>query len=131
MVAIYIAASALSSLSLLVCDHHHPFHQHHHEHHHDASCSCSGDTLIGDCCNHVHPVLGENHTDYITSTKRGDTRLAEECNIVVDYALLASVISELPYIEQPLVAIGYGDEQKPLQAAFLSAESLRAPPYFA
>lgn len=132
MVAIYVVATALSSASLLLCDHHshHAHHIHHHSHH-DHSCSCHGVTLGNDCCNHHHPVLGDNHTDYIAAAQRSDSRAAQTVALMLSPAVVPNLIGELHAPETLSVAICYGDESEPLRAASTTCATLRAPPALA
>ena len=131
LVAIYIVASALSSFSLLLCDDHHSHANHKHEHH-DVTCVCHGMSYETDCCNHTHPVLGENHTDYIASSQRSDSRLStDESNILAAYALLAAVVEVVTIPQSPTATIDHGDEVVPLSAAFIQREALRGPPALA
>lgn len=126
MVAIYVAASALSSLSLILCEHHH-YCNHEHEHH-NTSCVCHGISLESDCCNHIHPVLGDNHTEYIASSQRNDSRIVDQSDILSSYALLAASAPVVTIDAKPTITIDYGDETPPLRVAYLSSSGLRAPP---
>lgn len=133
LVAIYIVASIGSHISVLLCDHHH--HHHHHEHHaehnHSDKCSCEGLSFVAECCDHHHPILGENHTDYIASSQRYDSRLSESMLMLLQPSLLQVVIPDLPLSPECDYALPSGDEPWPLVAAYLSHESLRAPPQLA
>lgn len=132
MVAIYVVATTLSSASLLLCDHHsHHAHHAHHVEHHDSSCSCHGVTLADDCCNHHHPVLGDNHTDYIAAAQRSDSRAAQAVVLMLAPAVVPNLAGELCAPETLPVAIRYGDESEPPRAALLSCATLRAPPALA
>lgn len=89
MVAVYTVATLLSSLSLLTCDHHH----HHHHSCKSECCAHIGVTIAKDCCDHHHPILGDNHTDFIES--RTDSRTAAALSLLVAPIVLTSVDEEL------------------------------------
>ncbi|MBO7282466.1 MAG: hypothetical protein J6U73_03565 [Alistipes sp.] len=89
MVAVYTVATLLSSLSLLTCDHHH----HHHHSCKSECCAHIGVTIAKDCCDHHHPILGDNHTDFIKS--RTDSRTAAALSLLVAPIVLTSVDEEL------------------------------------
>lgn len=89
MVAVYTVATFLSSLSLLTCDHHH----HHHHSCKSECCAHIGITIAKDCCDHHHPILGDNHTDFIES--RTDSRTAAALSLLVAPIVLTSVDEEL------------------------------------
>ena len=125
MATVYIVATVLSSVSLLLCNHHHA-HSTHIEHH-DCSCSCEGVTITADCCNHHHPVLGDNHTDYIASSQRNDSRASLTAMLLLAPAVMTS-IDELSCPERIVPTIEYGTVAEPLRAAFTSSKGLRAPP---
>ena len=132
LMAIYVIATVCSSTSILLCDHHH----HHHtadelvaEHdHHGEACSCHGLSFESICCDHHHTILGENHTDYIASSHRYDSRSAERDLLVAFPAVISVAINELPTLIPTDIDRSSGDESWPLVAAFISHESLRAPP---
>lgn len=89
LVAVYTVATLLSSLSLLTCD------QHHHHHHGCQSECCAhlGLTIAKDCCDHHHPILGDNHTDFIES--RNDSRTAVVLSLLFTPAVTISIGEEL------------------------------------
>ena len=90
MVAIYTAATLLSSLSILTCDHHH------HDHHtckSECCCAHTGTTIAKECCDHHHPILGDNHTDFIES--RSDSRIAAALSSLFAPVVVTSVSEEL------------------------------------
>ena len=89
MVAVYTVATLISSLSLLTCDHHH----HHHHSCKSECCAHIGVTIAKDCCDHHHPILGDNHTDFIES--RTDSRTAAALSLLVAPIVLTSVDEEL------------------------------------
>lgn len=135
MVAVYVAATVLSSVSLLLCDEHH----HHHYHAEETSCAChstqcnhGGATLSSDCCDHHHPILGDNHTDYIASSHRSDdARASQALALMLAPAVAGILAGEIAMPEaDPLGAI-YGDKVVPLKAAEASTAALRAPPVLA
>lgn len=89
LVAIYAVATILSSVSLLVCDHHH----HHHHSCKSKCCAHLGVTIAKDCCDHHHPILGDNHTDFIES--RNDSRTAAALSLLFAPVVVTSVSAEL------------------------------------
>ena len=89
MVAVYTVATLLSSLSLLTCDHHH----HHHHSCKSECCAHIGVTIAKDCCDHHHPILGDNHTDFIES--RTDSRTAVALSLLVAPMVIPSIDEEL------------------------------------
>lgn len=89
MVAIYTVATILSSVSLLVCDHHH----HHHHSCKSECCAHLGVTIAKDCCDHHHPILGDNHTDFIES--RNDSRTVAALSLLFAPVVVTSVSAEL------------------------------------
>ena len=135
LMAIYLMATVSSSASILLCSHHH--HHHHAEEHgalheeHSATCSCEGLSFEAECCDHHHALLGENHTDYIASSLRYDSRSAERDLLVLQPAVISVVVSGLLEITPVDIIPPLGDEFWPLVAAFISRESLRAPPALA
>lgn len=133
LVAIYTAATLCSSLSVILCDHHHHHHDHTTHHHHNSAqeCCCDGLTFEGDCCNHQHHLLGENHTDYIASTQRFDSRAGQSLILMLMPAVLSTVVGGLDDVPTLNISSYGGDEHRPLVAAFISHESLRAPPALA
>ena len=133
LVAIYTAATLCSSLSVILCDHHHHHHDHTTHHHHNSAqeCCCDGLTFEGDCCNHQHHLLGENHTDYIASTQRFDSRSSQSLMLMLMPAVLSTVVGGLDDVPTVNISSYGGDEHRPLVAAFISHESLRAPPALA
>lgn len=133
LVAIYTAATLCSSLSVILCDHHHHHHDHTTHHHHNSAqeCCCDCLTFEGDCCNHHHHLLGENHTDYIASTQRFDSRAGQSLMLMLMPAVLSTVVGGLDDVPTLNISSYGGDEHRPLVAAFISHESLRAPPALA
>lgn len=134
LVAIYVVATVCSSLSVILCDHHHHHHHDHTTHHHHNSaeeCSCDGLTFEADCCSHHHHLLGENHTDYIASTQRFDSRSSQSLMLLLMPAMTGITLDELCDVYVVSCSSYGGDEHRPLQAAFISHESLRAPPALA
>lgn len=89
MVAVYTVATLLSSLSLLTCDHHH----HHHHSCKSECCAHIGVTIAKDCCDHHHPILGDNHTDFIES--RTDSRTAAALSLLVAPIVIPTIAQEL------------------------------------
>lgn len=133
LVAIYTAATLCSSLSVILCDHHHHHHDHTTHHHHNSAqeCCCDCLTFEGDCCNHHHHLLGENHTDYIASTQRFDSRAGQGLMLMLMPAVLSTIVGGLDDVPTLNISSYGGDEHRPLVAAFISHESLRAPPALA
>lgn len=129
MVTIYVVATMLSSLSLLLCEHHHP---HHHAECHHEGCNCENEVTIGpDCCDHHHPILGDNHTDYIDSSHRSDSRASH----AVALMLLPMVVDNISG-EQALDIYASTLQRSDLDfalpdVAYLSSVGLRAPPTLA
>lgn len=130
MVMIYIVATTLSSASLLICDHHHA-HVHHTSECHKVGCTCHGMRIAADCCSHHHPILGDNHTDYIDVSQRNDSRQAMALALILLPALLPTVGGEQLAIEPSQLQLWHGDEAEPLRAAYISTAGLRAPPVLA
>ena len=125
---VYIIATVLSSASLLLCDHHHA--PSYHTEHHACACGCEDVTLTADCCNHHHPILGDNHTDYIDSSQRNDSRTSLASLLMLAPVVMPSV-EEISCPESTLRTMYYGGDDEPLMAAFISCRSLRAPPALA
>ena len=127
MVAVYTVATLLSSLSLLTCDQHH--HHHHHKCKSECCCAHTGTTIAKECCDHHHPILGDNHTDFIES--RNDSRTAAALSLLFAPVVVTSVSAELSiysyakYERLELCDIGTPTD------AFIRALSLRAPPVLA
>lgn len=128
MAMVYIIATVLSSASLLLCDHHHA--PSYHTEHHACACGCEDVTLTADCCNHHHPILGDNHTDYIDSSQRNDSRTSLASLLMLAPVVIPSV-EEISCPESTLHTMYYGRDEVPLMAAFISCRSLRAPPALA
>lgn len=125
MVAIYVVATVLSSVSLLVCDHHH----HHHHSCKSECCAHLGVTIAKDCCDHHHPILGDNHTDFIES--RNDSRTVAALSLLFAPVVVTSVSAELSiysyakYERLELLDIGTPSD------SYSRGLSLRAPPALA
>lgn len=125
MVVVYTVATLLSSLSLLTCDHHH----HHHHSCKSECCAHLGVTIAKDCCDHHHPILGDNHTDFIES--RNDSRTAAALSLLTAPAVLTSVSEELSlysYAQYERFALRDIDTPSDSHSRGLS---LRAPPALA
>ena len=133
LMAIYMIASVGSFASVLLCSHDHHHHQEQSaEHsHHDDVCSCEGLSFEAECCDHHHALLGENHTDYIASSQRFDSRSEERDVVIFAPLLIAPSDNELSFVKPIDVADLSVDESWPLVAALISHESLRAPPVVA
>ena len=131
LMAIYVIATVCSSASILFCSHHH---HHHNEHaaehaHHNSACSCEGLSFEAECCNHHHSILGENYTDYIASTHRyDDLRSSQSISLMMMPVVVSVLVDELPTLTPIDLSPHQGYESWPLVAAFISHESLRAPP---
>ena len=125
LVAIYAVATILSSVSLLVCDHHH----HHHHSCKSECCAHLGLSIAKDCCDHHHPILGDNHTDFIES--RNDSRTAAAMSLLFAPVVVTSVSAELSiysyakYERLELLNIGTPSD------SYSRGPSLRAPPVLA
>lgn len=125
LVAIYAVATILSSVSLLVCDHHH----HHHHSCKSECCAHLGLSIAKDCCDHHHPILGDNHTDFIES--RNDSRTAAALSLLFAPAVITSLGEELSlYSYAKHERLELCDIGTPTDA-FNRALSLRAPPALA
>ena len=127
LVAIYSIATISSSAAILLCEHPH----HHHSESHDHECECDGVRFVAECCDHHHSLLGENHTDYITTEQRHDSRSANIFTLLLQ-PHVATIVSES--LQAPLPSdeeLSYGDECEPLRAALIEHTSLRAPPVVA
>lgn len=125
MVAVYTVATLLSSLSLLTCDHHH----HHHHICKSECCAHIGLTIDKDCCDHHHPILGDNHTDFIES--RNDSRTASALALLLAPAITPTTNNELSAYHyalfERLVLFDIGTPLKSHTITF----GLRAPPALA
>ena len=127
LVAIYAIATISSSAAILLCEHPH----HHHSESHDHECECDGVRFVAECCDHHHSLLGENHTDYITTEQRHDSRSANIFTLLLQ-PHVATIVSES--LQAPLPSdeeLRYGDDCEPLRAALIEHTSLRAPPVVA
>lgn len=125
MVAVYTVATLLSSLSLLTCDHHH----HHHHSCKSECCAHLGTTIAKDCCDHHHPILGDNHTDFIES--RSDSRTAAALSLLIAPTIITLVDEELSlYHYAEYERLELRDIGK-LTDSYSRGLSLRAPPVLA
>ena len=137
LAVIYITATSMSSISILSCDHHH--HHHHHvahspiAEHHCPACGCHVDmvTIGDDCCDHHHPVLGDNHTDFLVNNERYDSRIITALSLLTAPAILAEVYGDVDIYAPSLSPLIYGDEASPLRVAAVGTKALRAPPALA
>ena len=130
MVTIYIVASMLSSLSLLVCDHHHP-HNHSVECH-AKGCNCGAEvTISADCCNHHHPVLGDNHTDFIDSSTRHNSRVSQALALMIAPVVVDNITGEQTTCFEELVSTRVETDRGLPTPIYISSVGLRAPPYLA
>lgn len=125
LVAIYTVATVLSSVSLLICDHHH----HHHHSCKSECCAHIGATIAKDCCDHHHPILGDNHTDFIES--RNDSRTASALSLLLAPVVVTSVDEELSlYSYAQYERLELRDIGTPSDS-YSRGVSLRAPPVLA
>lgn len=124
LLAIYAVATISSSLSILLCEHPH---HHHAETHHD-NYNCEEISFEGECCQHHHSLLGENHTDYIANEQRYDSRSAQHVAMLLMPQLSSVANGQLNHIDIIVEEFIFGDEPEPLRAALTSHKSLRAPP---
>lgn len=125
LVAIYTVATVLSSVSLLICDHHH----HHHHSCKSECCAHIGVTIAKDCCDHHHPILGDNHTDFIES--RNDSRTASALSLILAPVVVTSVDEELSlYSYAQYERLELRDIGTPSDS-YSRGVSLRAPPVLA
>ena len=126
LVAIYVVATALSSLSLLLCDHHH-----HHPHYHYCDKHHTEHSIGKDCCDHHHPILGDNHTDYIDSSHRNGSRSALAASLLFAPAVMSTTMEELSHNLIALRSVEWAERiSSPLEAHCLPS-GLRAPPVLA
>jgi hypothetical protein len=141
LAAIYVAASLLSPLSVLACDHpHHTHHANHsaavevhvgcHCHSHVAVAECGTETLNGVCCDHSHELLSDNYTQFIDSTERGSSVTISLYLLSISVAILGDMLEHNPMLLATEARYG-GDEALPLRAASSRYDALRAPPTFA
>ena len=124
LVAIYSIATISSSAAILLCEHPH----HHHNESHSHECECDGVRFVAECCDHHHSLLGENHTDYITTEQRHDSRSASIFTLLLQPHVAPVADESLQTLSPGDEQLCYGDECEPLRAALLKHESLRAPP---
>lgn len=129
LVVIYIAATSLSSISLLLCEHHH--HHHHATECHKEGCTCHGQIFKNNCCDHQHPILGENHTDYIDSSHRSVSRTLQALPLMLAHVVVATLDGEQSLYQytlferEPVTQIGS------IRPPHTLVAGLRAPPYLA
>lgn len=130
LVAIYVVATLLSSISLLTCDHHH---HHHHICKSECCCACEGDVISQDCCDHEHPILGDNHTDFISSLHRSDSRVSASMawSWILAPAVVPAIVGEQPYVVTHIVERVESPDTWVLQTPYVAGLSLRAPPVLA
>ena len=148
LAVIYITASLFSSLSILLCDHHHHYHAHHTAvdllsdhtacdcgHHHDNHDhnipTDEAESVITSLCDHHHTMLGERDAATVANKRSIDDNLLLRTSLLYASYAVSTPIYEtesLYYIDLHRI---YGDEAEPLRAAFISRESLRAPPALA
>ena len=133
LAVIYVTATSLSSISILTCDHHH-----HHVEHHNSGCDCCHDHNHGNdiafaekCCDHHHPVLGDNHTDFIASKDRSDSRASQLLVLMLSPVLVSEEYAAEDIYSPRLISLPPGDEDTPLLAALMEVRGLRAPPALA
>ena len=126
LAVIYIAATAMSSLSILACDHNHLHHNAHGE-----VCHCcttmEADTSLE--CGHHHITLGDHHTEFIVVGMRSDALYSDVTAQVIGNGFIAFVNNNITPLYQEVVPNYIGYKATPLRAAFISHESLRAPPF--
>ena len=136
LAVIYVAATVLSSLAVLTCDH--PHHTHHTTE--SIECSCGNhhsvvsldDNLAfnAKCCDHDHELLSDNHIQFFVEKERDNSAH----NNSYLHLAFAAIISDAEAYDAILSAEEepyHGYEQLPLQAAFSRCDSLRAPPQLA
>ena len=125
LVAIYVVATVLSSLSVLLCDHHHHPHYHYCDKHHTEH------SIGKDCCDHHHPILGDNHTDYIDSSHRNGSRLVLALSLLFTPAWMPTAMEELSHNLVVIRSVEWLERvSSPLEAHCLPS-GLRAPPSLA
>lgn len=130
LAVVYISASLVSSLSVLTCDGHHS--------HaaelcsHDEHCGCDAPAFSEDCCCHHHLTLEEIQNHYAADMQRSnDSRYVVLQLLSLNAALIPSTDSGLADCHVIYLPRSGGDEDAPLQTAFISTRALRAPPVLA
>ena len=125
-----MAASLVSSLDVLMCDHPH-YHHHHHTEHTVCNCyhNCEEDVVAftTEGCDHEHELLSDRHTAVIVVKEGSDTSDIQPITLDLTEALLALSISlDIVAEENECHCVGY--ESTPPCAAFSRFDALRAPP---
>lgn len=140
LVVIYVTATSLSSISILACDHQHHHHPQHHyaahsvvAEHHCSACGCGINmvAIADDCCDHHHPMLGDNHTDFLVKNERDNSRIITALSLLATPAIVAEVCGNVDICDPSFSPIIYGDEASPLRVAAVGTKALRAPPTLA
>lgn len=137
LAVIYITATAMSSLSILACDHDHLHHGTHAttDGNHAAHCHCchtpkaEAEAAFG--CGHHHDLLGDNFTEFFANGERGSARSGDSIFYITDYAIVPLETISIEPVSTTITAYYIGYESAPPRAAYTSHESLRAPPCWA
>ena len=131
LAVIYMAATAMSSLSIFVCDHDHLHHSAAEvAGEHKCSCHChhapeAGETIS---CGHHHDLFGDNLTEFIGHGERY-ARIYDTATDFTDYAIVAVAGIDIAPATITISATDIGYEAAPPRAALVAHETLRAPPY--
>ena len=136
LAAIYVAASLMSSLSVLCCDH--PHHTHHVTESVECSCGNHHSVVSSDdihafneeCCDHEHVLLSDIHTQIIPDNER-DSSALNISNILLASVAIIDITGNDNTLLLATEEFSRGDEALPLRAAFSRYDSLRAPPVVA
>lgn len=139
LAAIYVAASAMSSLSVLWCDH--PHHTHHEEEQTECCCCHHDDvnlliahadtaTYDAECCDHSHELLGDDNAQYVVDNER-DNSVCSLANLLLTSVAIVDTTGAINTHLTATERLYRGDESLPLSAAFSRYDSLRAPPALA
>lgn len=138
LAVIYVAATMLSSLSIVLCDHEHHEHLEHGNSHQTEHCcihcrtlAMSDVVLADDCCDHSHPMLGDHYTEIIVSEQRDSSHSYGIQLFTVTSIVPQDVLNTAPEPVTESKTYLYGDESEPLRAASADYKSLRAPPVLA
>lgn len=135
LAVIYMTATAMSSLSILTCEHDHMHHGGHvtacAEHKACCHCGAAAEAEASFGCGHQHTLLGDNLTEYAASGERSSLRTDYPILQLTDYATLSTLDVDLSAAAITITACRQGYESAPPRAAIVEHESLRAPPCWA
>lgn len=136
LAVIYMTATAMSSLSVLACDHDHLHHGIHAttDDNHAAHCHCchaiKAEAEVAFGCGHYHNLLGDNFTEFVANGER-NVRSGDSISYITDYAIDSYEHISIEPATISITAYRIGYESTPPRAAYTSHESLRAPPCWA